>query len=384
MGNISIAFCFNDRYSVIAAGAVSSLIKNTTIKYNYDIYIITDDISDHNRYRLNKINNKENVKIKFIDVDISDYFTGELVTCGRLSKDTYTRLFLHKILPFLEKVLYLDGDLIITSDIADLYNTDLSNYSVAAALDVDATQGPEILSSRKIPDSFPEQVKKYKNRYDYYTQYLGFTLKDIKGYFNAGVLLLNLKRAAMILDKAPNLLKRRYINNDQCILNLLFKDDKLILEQRYNVWPSLLPIYVKENGTLPDIIHFWAGSKPINSMTRNFASEYWVPISHTDFYYPAIERFVDKKITDMASILDKRQISFEERISNNFKNEKDLTDLLYNLRRINKKRIRRKYIRLIIKFFVDSKRYRKLKRDPIRFFKDSKSKFIKFLGRYYN
>lgn len=130
---------------------------------------------------MNKLNNKSNVKIIFQRVDLKSYFSREFfIFRNDFSKNSYTRLFLHKILPFLEKVLYLDGDLIITSDIADLYNVDISHYSVAAVLDIDAMQGPEILISRKISENRPEEIRKYENRWNYYTQYLGFSFFSIR------------------------------------------------------------------------------------------------------------------------------------------------------------------------------------------------------------
>ena len=45
--------------------------------------------------------------------------------------------------------------------------------------------------------------------------------------------------------------------------------------------------------------------------------------------------------------------------------------------------IQHNLLRIIIKLIVNKKRYKKLKRDPINFFKDSKSKIIKFLGQFY-
>ena len=43
-----------------------------------------------------------------------------------------------------------------------------------------------------------------------------------------------------------------------------------------------------------------------------------------------------------------------------------------------------KILRRFIKLMVDKRRYKKLKTDPERFFADSKSRFIRFLQRYYN
>ena len=45
--------------------------------------------------------------------------------------------------------------------------------------------------------------------------------------------------------------------------------------------------------------------------------------------------------------------------------------------------IQHRFLRVIIKLLVSKKRYKKLKRDPVNFFKDSKSGFIKYLGRFY-
>ena len=380
MENITVVFCFNDRYCTLAAGAIASLIKNTTLKYSYDIYIIHNDISDLNIFRLNKINNKQNVKIIFRRVNLKSYFTGDFfIWRDNFSKDTYTRLFLHKILPSIDKVLYLDGDLIITSDIADLYNVDISHYSLAAAQDIDAMQGPEILLSRKISNNLPEEIRKYENRWNYYTQYLGFSQKEIENYFNAGVILINLQRARKILDRAYELLENIYLGQDQCILNILFKNDKLILDNRYNVGCGEVDKFVNDHGKLPDIIHYWAHSKPSNSMSSKWASEYWRAIRDTDFYYPALDSLVNNKLGAVKSNI-KDQIN---QVKDSLSNPCTLEDLYYNLRRTHKVQRRRRYLRVIIKLLVDSKKYKKLKRDPGRFFGDSKSAFIRLLGRYY-
>lgn len=45
---------------------------------------------------------------------------------------------------------------------------------------------------------------------------------------------------------------------------------------------------------------------------------------------------------------------------------------------------RQRIIKLIIKFLVDGKKYNKLERDYMLFFQDSKSRFIRVLGRFYN
>lgn len=45
--------------------------------------------------------------------------------------------------------------------------------------------------------------------------------------------------------------------------------------------------------------------------------------------------------------------------------------------------IKHKFLRILIKVLVSEKKYKKLKKDPVAFFKDSRSWLIKFLGNYY-
>ena len=51
---------------------------------------------------------------------------------------------------------------------------------------------------------------------------------------------------------------------------------------------------------------------------------------------------------------------------------------------VKSKRKNHRILRIIIKCLVDKKRYKKLKRNPKRFFRDSKNSIIKFLGKYYD
>lgn len=76
---------------------------------------------------------------------------------------TMVKCDIAELLPQLDKVLLLDGDMLVTGDLAELYNTDLGNNVVAAVR--------ELLS-------------------EHYGQN---TLIGTPSYFNAGVMLLNLK-----------------------------------------------------------------------------------------------------------------------------------------------------------------------------------------------
>ena len=70
-------------------------------------------------------------------MDVSEFTSkADLRESLHLSIETYYRLFIPLILPQYEKVLYLDSDMIILADVADLYNENISGFPVGAALDV--------------------------------------------------------------------------------------------------------------------------------------------------------------------------------------------------------------------------------------------------------
>lgn len=136
-----------------------------------------------------------------------------------ISSTTWCRLFIQDILPAdIDKVLYLDGDIIVTGDISDLGRMEMGDSLVAAVSD-------EI------------------NGYDeYYTRY-GFPKDYI--YFNAGVLLINLAawRKYDVKTKALEYLARtdrpELENADQDLLNIICVGRTINLPLRYNLQDAL-------------------------------------------------------------------------------------------------------------------------------------------------
>lgn len=167
---------------------------------------------------------------------------------------TYYRLFITELLPHtIDKVLYLDGDIIVRHSLLPLWNYDLDNYAVAA-----------------VHDSICHQSWFY-DRLRYPSQL---------GYFNAGVLLINLKywREHAIMKDFLNYMQEHpedIIMHDQDVLNVVLKDRKILLPIKYNlncgyIWKD--PLYdvqkyekeVLEACQDPVIVHFTSG-KPWES-----------------------------------------------------------------------------------------------------------------------
>ena len=146
-----------------------------------------------------------------------------------LTVTTYYRLFLIELLPSdLKKVLYLDGDIINRKSLMPLWETDVDNFAVAASPDVCF-----------MDDSFYERLNYPKE----------------KGYFNAGVLLINLEywRKNNFINSFKEYIKQnadRLKWHDQDVLNYLLKDCKKIIPVKYN----LMNLFLWSNRNYDDII----------------------------------------------------------------------------------------------------------------------------------
>ena len=130
------------------------------------------------------------------------------------------RLFIPDVFPTLNKVIYLDCDVIVGIDIVELWNIDVSSKALAGALD------------------FPG----LPFNYSIYQEKMRIILNGSKPekYINSGVLIMNLER----IRNKGNLLKmasewmlkrgRVALAPDQDALNAVFKDDITIISNRFN------------------------------------------------------------------------------------------------------------------------------------------------------
>lgn len=135
-----------------------------------------------------------------------------------MTKATYYRLMVTKMLPEnIDRVIYLDGDIIVDRPLSYFQEVDLTGKSVACVTDMS------------------------EDMHDY--DRLGYDKK--LGYFNAGVLVINLKywREHHVIDefmdiilKQPNRIKF----HDQDVLNIVFCRSKLCLPLDFNLQNGFL------------------------------------------------------------------------------------------------------------------------------------------------
>lgn len=131
-----------------------------------------------------------------------------------MSYTTYCRLFISSLLPKnIDKVLYLDCDSIIVNPLNELWNIDVSNYSCGAVVDV--ANGLDFMKT-------------------------GINMDKNDTYFNAGVLVINLKywRDNNIEDKFINFLikyKKIIKMHDQDIINNVLNNTIKKIHPKFNL-----------------------------------------------------------------------------------------------------------------------------------------------------
>lgn len=129
-------------------------------------HVLDAGISEANRAAV-AANLRGGGNIRFIDVNPED-FAGFPLNIRHISITTYARLKLGEYIADCDKVLYLDIDVLVRDSLTPLWDTDLGDNWLGACIDL-----------------FVERQEGYKQK---------IGMADGEYYFNAGVLLINLKK----------------------------------------------------------------------------------------------------------------------------------------------------------------------------------------------
>lgn len=282
---INVVCTFDNNYSQHCAVLLVSLFeKNKDLCF--DIFVVSDFIDVINMSRLIELANSYNQRLYYIQIDKKQFeglpFGGKF---SHISLATYYRLILPDVLPAtLDKILYLDCDIIVNNKIESLWNIDLKYYAIGAVED-------NIVISSEAP------------------RRLGYPVQS--SYFNAGVMLMNLSflRDTQFTKKAFVYIEqhlKEIVYHDQDILNALLYNQKLLLPIKWNVMECFLfrrpLIHVKYKLELrdvqinPSIIHFTGKFKPwMKECDHPYVKLYYRYLCFTGWRgYTSQEKYVHK------------------------------------------------------------------------------------------
>lgn len=229
---MNIVYSSDGNYFNYAMVSIASLLENNK-NNNIKIYFIENNIPKEQINNLKSLVKKYNQKIEVIGLD---KICKNIHLNDNFPKSAFARLFITRFIKE-DKVLYLDCDTIINSDIKELYLANIEQYYVAGVQD---------------------NVEKIM------TKIIGMT--DDDRYINSGVLLINLKkwREDNIEEKFINFIKKFNGNvphHDQGIINGVCKNNIKILSPKCNYMSQFFIHSSTEMKRLSNIKYFYSDSE---------------------------------------------------------------------------------------------------------------------------
>ena len=279
---IPIFFAVDDGYIPFLAVTLQSIVEKSKEEYYYVVKILYTNISEENKEKINKYK-RENIEIEFVNLNYYiEKVKDKLYTRDYFSMTTYFRLFISNLYPQYNKAIYLDSDIVLLTDVAELYMQDIGDNLVGAVAD-------DIIQQNEV---FQEYVEKVVGVASY------------KTYFNAGMLIMNLDelRKTDFQGKFLYLLEtvKYSVVQDQDYLNRICKGRVKLLDKSWNVMPNATKDI---NEADIKLIHYNYQYKPWHYDNIPYAKYFWDLAKKTEFYNKLAE--VKENFTDEMKYQDR-------------------------------------------------------------------------------
>lgn len=252
MNTVNLFFACDDAYVPFLSVALTSIRTHRNPKRHYAIRVLHTGMSQAAQQQVRSLLEEPGFELEFPDISAHiEAFSRKLHTRDYYSCSTYYRLFIPELYPQLAKALYLDSDLVLCRDVAQLYDVELGDDLVGA-----------------VPDGVVGSVEEFqlyvRNRLD---------IPNADQYFNAGVLLMNLE-AMRRCDFSRRFLELLQavtfrVGQDQDYLNVLCRDRVRYLDREWNTMP------VGEVQGTPSLIHYNLDAKPWQRDDVQYAGHFW-------------------------------------------------------------------------------------------------------------
>ena len=281
MDGMNILISTNDSYVMPLTVLLESIFENNAGPLTF--YFMWSELSEQHHAFFADYVSAHGAELVYVPVGKTEF--RDLPTKKYISRETYFRLLAADCLPRnVDRILWLDADMVVNGDIWDLYRTDFQGCSVVACPHGAVMRPTMYENCRELGIRHPEQ------------------------YFNAGVMLCDLarwrqmdipKRIADILAEP-----RKMMFPGQDLTNLIFNGTVRTADWRvYNCMThSVLPEELPALASTARIIHFAGTAKPRNLTDIPF-EEIWkgyydrspfasVPLKRTS--YTRMKRFYEK------------------------------------------------------------------------------------------
>lgn len=223
MTRVPIVFAFDNNLAMPAAVCIYSLLVNAKTSTAYDIYIL------HRSGEQLDLSQVERVMSQFPQStltlrEVGDEFDSSFEIRG-ITTPAYYRLLIPQLIPEHDRVIYSDVDVIFRQDLAEVYNTELSNNIIAG------------VNNLAHIDS------------DLKTHYEGSLGLDSHNIICSGFLVINCEtiRRENLKESFLELAKKKFKYQDQDILNISCAGRIKMLAPKYSLL-TYISAYANTNG----------------------------------------------------------------------------------------------------------------------------------------
>ncbi len=290
MKRIDVAFITDEGFALLTGVAIYSLKKNSNKKFVYNINIICSGVSSESKSNFKKLASK-GFNINIIELDGSKYRSMKKDNL-HVSTTALFKFDLPNIFFKLDKILYIDGDVLIQDDLVDLFNTNIDGKYAGVVVDYNGLT---------YPSDFRKRLK-IKHKF----------------YFNSGMMLLNLSK--MRKDNITKKLldyRKKGVNfyMDQDALNVVFKENVKYLSLNYNfvvtcwrhadhnIFTDFFHLNKQKNMmdylNNASIVHYASADKPSKYYDVPHASRWYQYFQNSTFKQTTLNRqYLKKKVPD--------------------------------------------------------------------------------------
>ena len=245
---VNVAFTIDNNYPIFTLLAINSILVNNASNSDYTFYIIENNVTARNKKFMRNFVEDKKQKIEFINIDTSIIDNGKYFYTfsdgQRITPIGMARIMIPELLPNdVDRVIYIDGDTLITADLKELYNEDLGSKYIGMS-------------------------KNFGN--------LEYKMYKFSTYCNSGVILMDLNklREHNISKKMVTYLNVHskefiysgetdnsvYLYPDQDLINVVLDKNIKLLDQRWN--NQTIRRVALSDFNQPGIIHYIGPNKP--------------------------------------------------------------------------------------------------------------------------
>ena len=269
---MDICLCSDDNYAKYTGTTIVSILYNKKQDEYITFHLLDGGMSQENKDKLLSLKNIKSCDMIFYDKKNVKY---------NYFDSHYLRLSIPSLMPNIDKILYLDSDMIITKSLRELFEIDIENYYAIA-----------------VEDTYLSRVISFKKMHG---------LDENDTYFNSGVLMINNK--LLIKDNLEKMFYKDFLkygntgHADQDILNRILKGKVKFVDYRWNFLSHRKVYNNPPNINSINIIHY-AGEKPWNKDSHKafFIEEFWNYYQRTPFFIDkpleAVDIMISQKIRD--------------------------------------------------------------------------------------